>query len=324
VVVSDILGEFGLFAKTLRNAKIIDEDNHWIGGKAHLVILGNIVGFSQGILPSYNLVRDLEKEASAAGGMVHMIRAFGEDQLLHRDIGVVDPGNYSDLATEDSERRIKEFTEKGVKEVLARFPDAPYPDRLTHQYENMMASDMHPGGVEFLDLFAPGTDLGDWLRSRNIIIQIGDFLFSHGGLSEKHMNTPLRQINDEDRQAVAAATLLVRLDFDLQSPPWWRDLATKPELQMQREVETVLAATKTRAQIVGVSNGLDLPTHYGLGARVFFVDSGMRAYQVHSAKKKLSSLVIEGDRFTMLWDDKAISAPTPGPVPQPVAKTDAK
>lgn len=314
VVVSDILGELGLFAQLLRNAELIDDDDRWIGGEAHLVILGNVVGWGQGVLPAMDLIRSLEAQAADAGGMVHMLLGYGEIQLLHRDIAVVDPANYAHLATDDSDQKIREFTERGVKEVLSRFPDAPYPDRLRAEYERMMEFEMKPGGVEFLELFNPGTKLGDWLRSRNVIIRIGDLIYSHGGLSPKYADIPLQEINDETRAELATDSLLLQKDIDIAHPSWWRDMAAKTEVEMQRTVNSVLSQVGARAMVVGV-NQPRLATRDGLGGRAFFVDSGMRAHQLREADRKLSALEIMGEKYTLLWDDSRVNATTPPPAP---------
>lgn len=314
VVVSDILGELGLFAELLRNAKLIDDNDQWIGGEAHLVILGNVVGWGQGVLPTMNLIRSLEAQAERAGGMVHMLLGFGEIQLLHRDIAVVDPANYAHLASDDSDEKIREFTERGVEEILERFPDAPYPDRLRAEYERMMEFEMKPGGVEFLELVAPGTELGDWLRSRNVIIRIGDLIYSHGGLSPNFVDTPLEKINEQTRAELATDSLLLQKDIDISHPSWWRDMAAKTEVEMKRVVDGVLSQVNARAMVVGV-NQPRLATRDGLGGRAFFVDSGMRAHQLREADRKLSALEIVGEKYTLLWDDSRVNATTPPPAP---------
>lgn len=322
VVVSDILGEFNLFADLLRNADLIDDDNHWIGGEAQLVILGNLVGLGQGVRPLFDLVRSLQRQAQAAGGMVHMLLGYGEIQLLHRDVGVVNPRNYADLATDDSAEKIKQMIERGVQEVLARFPDAPYPDRLRREYEHLAGESFKPGAVEFLATVAPGAELGDWLRSRNVVIRIGDNIYSHGGLNIDYAKKSLDEINNAERASLAHETLLLQKDIDIAHPAWWRELGARSEVQMQPVVDTVAYMTKARAQIVGVNRNA-LPTRQGLHARVFFVDSGMRSYQLHAIERKFSALEIKGDEYTLLWNKDRFLATPPPPVPEePALKID--
>lgn len=314
VVMSDILGEFGLFVQLLREASLVDEDANWIGGEAHLVILGNVVGWGQGVLPTFELIRRLESQAFRDGGRVHMLLGYGELQLLHRDIAVVDKRNYQHLATDDSDEKIEVFTERGVQEIIERMPESKYPERLRTEYERMMTFEMSPGGVEFLELFAPGSDLGDWLRSRNVIIRIGDLIYSHGGLSPKYADIPLEEINAETHAELEVDSLLLQKDIDIAHPAWWRELATKTEIEMQRVVEEVLKEHHARAMVVGV-NQPRLSTRDGLGGRAFYVDSGMRSHQMGHPEKRLSALEIEGETYTLIWDDSRLTAATPPPPP---------
>lgn len=315
VAIAGILGEYELYVELLQNVALIDENLHWIGGRAHLVILGNLIGEGAGVMKALDLTRELEKEASEAGGMVHLLLGFTEYQLLHRNPSVVNPVIYENLATDHDDQGKREFVERGVQEILSRFPDAPHPERLRAEYENRSEMMLYPGSVQFLAQFAPGTELGDWLRSRNILIRIGDYLFSHSGLSLKFMDTPLAQLNDEMRASLAKESLALRLDIDQLDPIWWREIATEPETKMQRIVEEILAHTKARAQIIGLNNGQNIPTHAGVGARVYFVDSGMRDSQLESEDFRLSGLEIARETFTLLWGRDRIDAPAPGAIP---------
>jgi hypothetical protein len=50
---------------------------------------------------------------------------------------------------------------------------------------------------EYADLYSPKTELGSWLRSKNIMVKIGETIFVHGGLSPQMAGTniSIEQIN---------------------------------------------------------------------------------------------------------------------------------
>lgn len=56
-------------------------------------------------------------------------------------------------------------------------------------------------GKRMLDLYDPNTELGRWLRSKNIIEKVGNYAFVHGGLSPEvaDLNLTYDQINDYGR-----------------------------------------------------------------------------------------------------------------------------
>lgn len=314
VAVGGVIGEFGHFVKLLRDALLIDDEARWVGGSTHLVLLGNTVGPGAGLMPTLELVRRLEIEALASGGMVHVLLGSAEQSLLHRDITVVNPVVFETLATEDSQRRIREFTERGVRELIAAFPEAPNPERFREEYERMMELEMRPGGVEFLETFDPGTPMGDWLRAKNVVLRLGDYIFSFGGLSTDYAGRPLEEINAEFRASAASASLLTRKTLDIASPPWWRELATNTELQMQRFVDLALTRQDARALIVGVNASQEAPVRYGMNARVYFADSGARPLQVRGESVRTGSLEIVDDRFSALLDGQSLSIPSPRPL----------
>lgn len=315
VVISDILGEYGLMMELLRNTSIIGPDNQWDAGDTHLVILGNVAGVGRGVLPAFEQIKELEGQAEAAGGKVHMLLGFSEIQLLHRDLAMIDSRVYEGMTSAESERKLKRFVEAGVQEVLSRFPDAPFPERLEAEWRSLADRLYQLGAIEFMEQFAPGTELGDWLRSRNVIIRIGDYIFSHGGLSPEFAEKSLQQINDEEREKLATETLLLQKDIDIRHPSWWKGLVTNTEIEMQRPVDEILANLEARAMVVGV-NLPNIPAREGLGARVFFANSGIAARQLEAHSARLSALEITPDAIFLIWDEQRVKATMPGDPPQ--------
>jgi Calcineurin-like phosphoesterase len=62
-------------------------------------------------------------------------------------------------------------------------------------------------GQTYRDLYAGNTELGQWLRSKNIIEKIGDLLVLHGGISPEILSRrlSLTDLNDETRPYYATA-----------------------------------------------------------------------------------------------------------------------
>lgn len=85
-------------------------------------------------------------------------------------------------------------------------------------------------GVAYPSLYGPATELGRWLRSKNIVEKIGNTIYVHGGISQaivdsqlsllemnniakEHMGSSLNQIKKSGAQAA--------LVFDTQNGPMW-------------------------------------------------------------------------------------------------------
>ena len=81
VAIADIHGGFEPFVSILTAAKLIDAQRHWIGGKTILVQTGDITDRGPGVREALDLLMTLEKEASAAGGKVHI--TLGNHEVMN-------------------------------------------------------------------------------------------------------------------------------------------------------------------------------------------------------------------------------------------------
>src|SRR6476661_7677855 len=73
VAVGDVHGDLAQFVAVLRTANIIDRDNNWTGGKAHLVQDGDLFDRGPESKKLVEFLTKLEKQAKAAGGEVHCL-----------------------------------------------------------------------------------------------------------------------------------------------------------------------------------------------------------------------------------------------------------
>ncbi len=74
VAISDPHGAYAAMVKTLKNADVIDGDRNWSGGDTHLVITGDLLDRGADSRKVMDLVMQLEAQADAAGGMVHLLQ----------------------------------------------------------------------------------------------------------------------------------------------------------------------------------------------------------------------------------------------------------
>ena len=87
--ISDLHGEFKAFARILINSGIIDADHHWRWNDGHLVIVGDVFDRGKHVNECLWLIHDLERQAKAAGGAVHLLLGNHELMVLRGDIRYV-------------------------------------------------------------------------------------------------------------------------------------------------------------------------------------------------------------------------------------------
>lgn len=163
---------------------------------------------------------------------------------------------------------------------------------LPGNHEAMVASGdlryLHPKYAKTLeglpsqpDLIGPDSDLGRWLRSRPLLLKLGDFLFVHGGISPelvaqgwdlKQINTRFRAaLGQRGRTAEGETALLLRS----KGPLWYRGLLPpggKPA-STEEEITQVLKHFRVKAIIVGHTT-LDHVMVFHAG-QVFAIDAGI-------------------------------------------------
>lgn len=90
VAIGDIHGSFDNFVAILTKAGLIDANRRWTGGKTVLVHTGDTTDRGPGVRDALDLLMSLEKQASSAGGKVHV--ALGNHEVMNfvndlRDVG---------------------------------------------------------------------------------------------------------------------------------------------------------------------------------------------------------------------------------------------
>jgi len=89
----------------------------------------------------------------------------------------------------------------GNHELMILNNDVRY---IADKYEDLC----EPLSINYSSLFHPNSVLGEWLRTRNSIIQINDILFVHAGISDHfvHDNCSVENVNHLTRQYLLAGT----------------------------------------------------------------------------------------------------------------------
>ncbi len=272
VAVADLHGDFDRFAFILAHPQIglVDEELHWIGGKAHLVQLGDVLDRGPRAKDILDLIRRLQGEAAAAGGAVHMILGNHEEMNI---TGIA--LDYPDYVPVEQFVAFlpADFRRQREAEYLKKLPAG---ERERAQIEGLDIN-ANEGLAEFWRKVLAGKDAearrayvlgfneayGDWIVRLNTVIKIDDVVYAHGGISEAISRWPLREINQVMRRELEffqgrmrnpqdyAKPFHPRLVYDPDSPLWFRGLATRNGAAAQAEVERTLANLGAKAMVIG-------------------------------------------------------------------------
>lgn len=204
VAIGDVHGDADAFTRILKAAHLIDESGHWAGGAATFVQTGDLLDRGANVRAVMDLLMALEPEAKAAGGRVEALLGNHEAMNIIGVLRDTNPAAFASFVDERSERRRADAYDEYAKLSAARTKTlggvvAPY----QRDPEAWMAA--HPPGfVEYVEAMGRDGRYGRWLRSKNVVLQIGDTVFLHGGISPTVASRSIREINDRVKAEIRA------------------------------------------------------------------------------------------------------------------------
>lgn len=281
IAVSDIEGNFTAFYSLLLSNKVIDKKGNWIFGKGHLILNGDFFDRGSQVTQLLWLIYHLESQALKSGGKVHYILGNHEIMNLY--------GNASD---------------NDFKYIEAA-------KRISGQTDWDKA-------VRYL--YSENSELGKWLRSKNIIEKIGDVLFAHGGLNPNHSKEKftLSDLNETAHSYIGTRPLsgklknakdeLVvgtlnspywdrRLNFDWKNRLYFLSNGIKAKETTQKELEDILMFYGASKLVIGHSVVEDISSGYE--GKVIKIDVE-HSENMRSGKTK--GLLIEDEEFYKIDD----------------------
>ena len=204
VAIGDVHGDFDDFVGILQRTGLIDKQNHWNGGNATFVQLGDLLDRGPKPRDVMDLMMALEKEAAQSGGRVVSLLGNHEAMNIMGDLRYVTPVNYASFADGNSENRQKAaFAEymKWKDKHASLLAELAQPMEMTEA--EWMAR--HPAGfIEQREAFGPKGKYGEWLRGHAAVAEIDGNIFLHGGIHPDLAKTKIDAMNNRIRDELKA------------------------------------------------------------------------------------------------------------------------
>jgi len=332
VAVGDLHGDYDQFIKVLQDAGVINKRMNWIGGKTHLVQLGDVADRGPNPRKIMDLLMKLEGQAAKAGGSVHALIGNHEAMNIYGDLRYTTAQEYAEFSNSRSERVRQAFYKQTVeelrKEAEAKNETPVIDDAFRKKWE-----EQHPlGFFEQRIAFGPNGKYGKWILSHNVVIKINDTLFVHGGIGPKYAAMSPAAINETIRKELGEFSMSSAIvTRDSQGPLWNRELAEGDEALLTPHVDLllknlgvnriVLGHTTTRTTVIPrfgckvILDDVGLSRVYG-GPPACLVIRKDGAYALHRGKM----LTIPCDSGKGLLEYLR-SAAALDPPPSPIEKT---
>jgi predicted transcriptional regulator len=307
VVIGDLHGDYESFIKILRGTQVVDDDLLWAAGKTHFVQTGDIMDRGPDARKILDLLIRLEKEAEAAGGMVHVLLGNHEELNL---TGIVFSSN-SDYVTLDQfisflPDSYRKQQEDSLRKKITKLHAQGRRISEKQAIDAFWNSQIKDPSAQRLYVLNLNEEYGPWLRRLNVAIKINDVIFVHGGISEKYSKWGLKEINDLYRMELTDICRALRnseppriiqlsIIYRSDSPLWYRELATVAEADLKEEVDAILKNLGARAMIIAHTPVIPQTPRdmQRFGGRIWIVDTGIsRVY-----RGPASALVIQNGDF---------------------------
>jgi len=305
VAFGDIHGDYNRLVELLHTANLIDAQNAWSGGAAHLVLDGDMVDRGPASRKVLNLLMALEEQARRAGGAVHPLIGNHEAMNIIGDLRYVSKDDWDSYRTPDSKKLLDEAAKAALEALNERGTPPPNATSFLKDFESN-----HPlGWVEQRLLFGPTGKYGQWFRRQEAIIKIDGCVFMHAGIPPKYAASTREEINkkihealeDSDKRAGGIVTTE-------EGPLWYRGLLTAPESQpgLAAHVDQILRTQQAQHIIVGHSVLPAIIPRFG--GKVIGIDVGLSGF----FKGPPEFLTVEGSRFSVVCRGHRLDFPADG------------
>ncbi len=244
--IGDLHGDTEATRGALRMAGVLDEQDHWSGGRAVVVQVGDTLNRGSEDREVFDLLERLQDEAAAAGGALHLV--LGNHEVMNSEL-------YFAYTAEDAWAAFADIPHDPNDPTLAAFP--------AEQRGRVAA-------------FRPGGPYARMLAERPVVLILGETLFVHGSLTPAWAALGVEALNETASQWLLGTADEPESLSSAEGPVWDRtfgyDLDADGCALLQETLDMLAVERMVVAhtpQISGITSGC--------GGRVWRIDTGMCA-----------------------------------------------
>ena len=203
LAIGDIHGSFDGITTILKKAGVIDDGNHWSGGRTVIVQTGDYTDRGPDVKKVMDLLMQLEKEAKAAGGQFLALAGNHEVMNMMGDWRDVSPEACAAFATPQSDNKRNEVWQQYERLAQSRGKLTTPPPAVYAQTKEAWMTAHPPGCLEYREALGPSGVYGKWLRDKDIAAIVNGSLFMHAGLNPaRPAPKSIDDVNDQARAEV--------------------------------------------------------------------------------------------------------------------------
>jgi hypothetical protein len=279
VAVGDAHGAFDKYVSILREAKLLDARQRWIGGNAVLVQVGDVVDRGNDSRKLLDLIRRLEGEARKTGGQVVFLLGNHEVMRMAGDWRYVSAADFESFKSPDAgqlrDRMFEDALAAADAAAKAKGDKLDAKDfRKTFYEKNTL------GSAEMHAAFAESGEYGEWLRRHDIMARINGVVFAHAGPNRTFAERGCAGLNADAHVELKALNLAdpnikKTTLWSPDGPLWYRGLVGVDPAASPEDVKAILASLGATRIVVGHTATTPGRIRSLQGGSVIAIDSGM-------------------------------------------------
>lgn len=250
--IGDLHGDLQATKRVFRVAGVVDPNDAWVGGNSVVVQTGDVLDRGNEERPLLEWLERVAQAAEAAGGALHRINGNHEIMNVAGDLRYVTPGGFT---------------------AFAEYANGPIPASMSD------APQAHRGR---LAAFLPGGYWAKRLAKYPVVLQVNDTVFAHGGLTPKHLDYGLEQMNVEVAAWMRGSRPLPKALQSDDTPFWDRTYGESVSDSDCRMLERVLAQLSAKRLVIGHTPQKQGIT-FACDRRVARIDVGLSSYYGQNA-----------------------------------------
>ena len=243
VAIGDLHGDFVATVKALELAGVLASDGSWCGGSTVVVQVGDVLDRGDSELAIMRKLRQLSKQAKAAGGDVIVMNGNHEIMNVMGDFRYATPGAFEECRRYAEKKRAK----AQAKGEVSSESDA-----------GMDADDEGMAGVRARQaLFKPGGEFARWMAKNPTVLVVDGTVFAHAGVDASHVEYGFERINREVMLWMEGKTKMPpKQVLESDGVVWTRDYGGKDagnqyEAKFCRRLDAALEAAEAKRLVVG-------------------------------------------------------------------------
>lgn len=264
VAFADVHGDYLAAIEVLQLAGLMDAAGNWIGGDTVAVQTGDQLDRGDGEQAILDLFESLSEQAWDAGGGFYPLLGNHETMNVELDFRYVTAGGWADFADTPFD---------ASDSLIASYPES------------------ERGRVA---AFRPGGPYARILAGHNLVMQVDDTVFVHGGILPEHASTGLAAINTEVQAWMRGEAGKPSAWISGDGPVWTRLYSDQPDATACDTLTDALGILGATRMVVG--HTVQDMANPACDGKVWLMDVGMAEFYGGSP----AALVIESDQVSVV------------------------